>query len=96
MSNKVKAAYISLAVVTVMTASKFLLYYLSGSLAVLSEAWHGFSDIATTLLVLVSIARVRRTPEGPSEKDDDGRSRGRANRILGRIFRNRPLPEQSP
>jgi membrane protease subunit HflK len=57
MVNRLKAASVSLMVIVLITLLKFLLYRLSGSIAVLSEAWHSFSDIATTLLVLISIWR---------------------------------------
>lgn len=52
-----KAAWIALAIIGLLTASKFGLYLLSGSISVLSEAWHCLMDIATTLLVLISIIR---------------------------------------
>lgn len=57
LNQRLKAAWIALAVVISLTAAKVVLYYISGSLAVLSEAWHSGADIATTLLVLISIAR---------------------------------------
>ena len=60
MTSRIKAAALSLFVIASMTGLKFILYYLSGSIAVLSEAWHSFSDIATTLLVLVAILRRQR------------------------------------
>jgi HflK protein len=57
MTTKTKAAAISLGIIVGITAVKFIFYFLSGSIAVLSEAWHSFSDIATTSLVLISILR---------------------------------------
>jgi len=60
MTDRIKAASISLLVVTLITGLKFILYSLSGSIAVLSEAWHSFSDIATTLLVLTTVFRRER------------------------------------
>lgn len=59
MADRIKAASISLVVIALITGLKFILYYCSSSIAVLSEAWHSFSDIATTLLVLLSILRQR-------------------------------------
>lgn len=59
MTDRIKAASISLILVALITGVKFFLYAISGSIAVLSEAWHSFSDIATTFLVLVSILRQR-------------------------------------
>nr|WP_319392196.1 cation transporter [uncultured Desulfobacter sp.] len=60
MTDRIKAASLSLLVVALITGLKFILYYLSGSIAVLSEAWHSFSDIATTLLVLTTVFRRER------------------------------------
>jgi len=42
---------------TLLTTLKFILYYLTGSYVILAEAWHSFSDIATSLLVLLAIHR---------------------------------------
>ncbi|THB70349.1 MAG: hypothetical protein D6B28_09520 [Gammaproteobacteria bacterium] len=55
MPNKLKAGVISLAIITLLTIIKFFAYWLSGSLAVFSEAWHSFSDITTTALVVVTL-----------------------------------------
>ena len=60
MTDRIKAASLSLLVIALITGLKFILYYLSGSIAVLSEAWHSFSDIATTLLVLIAVFRRER------------------------------------
>jgi membrane protease subunit HflK len=53
----VKGAAVALSIIVSITVAKFILYAVSGSIAVFSEAWHSFADIATTLLVLVSILR---------------------------------------
>ncbi len=55
MPNKLRAGIISLAIITLLTVIKFFAYWLSGSLAVFSEAWHSFSDITTTALVVFTI-----------------------------------------
>jgi regulator of protease activity HflC (stomatin/prohibitin superfamily) len=60
LTQRTKAAWVALTLITVLTVVKFVLYGLSGSISVLSEAWHSFTDIATTLLVLVSIIRQER------------------------------------
>ena len=54
---KVKTAAAATAMNTILTAIKFLLYLFSGSMAILAEAWHSFSDIATSLLVFIAIRR---------------------------------------
>lgn len=71
MTDRIKAASISLLVIALITGLKFVLYYISGSIAVLSEAWHSFSDIATTLLVLVSIFR-QQWKTAPKAMDTSG------------------------
>lgn len=60
-----KAAIIAVCIITFLTVGKFALYWFSGSFAVLSEAWHSFSDIATTLLVLVAIIRQENKSKAP-------------------------------
>ncbi len=66
MSTKRQAALVSVGVVSLITIAKFLFFWLSGSAAVLSEAWHGFSDFLTSLLVLFFVYRSdtrRKVPE---------------------------------
>lgn len=43
----------------VFTVLKFVLYFVSGSIAVLSEAWHSCGDFATSLLVFFSFRKDR-------------------------------------
>ncbi len=57
MDVKVKTAALSTCLNILLTGIKFLLYFLTGSLAILAEAWHSFTDIATSLLVLVGVRR---------------------------------------
>ena len=54
-SNALKTALIVLCANIVLTVMKFVVFRLSGSLAVLAEAWHSFTDIATSLLVFAAI-----------------------------------------
>ncbi|MCG8552857.1 MAG: protease modulator HflK family protein [Desulfobacterales bacterium] len=69
-SNALKTAVIVLGVNIVLTAMKFGVFRMSGSLAVLAEAWHSFTDIATSLLVSAAIlipgAR-KAKPGGPAD-----------------------------
>ena len=60
MSTKKRAAWISVAVVAVITITKFTFFLLSGSAAVLSESWHGFSDLLTSSIVLFFIYRSKK------------------------------------
>jgi membrane protease subunit HflK len=66
-----KGAIVALSIIVSLTATKFILYAVSGSIAVFSEAWHSFADIATTLLVLVSIVRQARksSRRGPADPE---------------------------
>lgn len=69
-SNALKTAVIVLGVNIVLTAMKFAVFRLSGSLAVLAEAWHSFTDIATSMLVFAAILipGVRKgKPAGPAD-----------------------------
>ena len=50
-----KASKISIFLVISVTIGKFIAYLFSNSLTVYSEAWHGFSDLFTTLLIFVAI-----------------------------------------
>ena len=55
MTQQSKAAGVAFLIICLLTLVKFFLYWLSGSLGVLSEAWHSLADIGTTVLVFVSI-----------------------------------------
>lgn len=55
MNGKIKTSLITLAVITLISLIKLVFFYLSNSFAVLSEVWHSFSDVGTTLLVLLSV-----------------------------------------
>lgn len=55
MTQQSKAAGVAFFIICLLTMVKFFLYWLSGSLGVLSEAWHSLADIGTTMLVFVSI-----------------------------------------
>jgi membrane protease subunit HflK len=59
-SQRIKAAWVAFAIIIVLTGVKFILAAISGSIAVLSEAWHSLADVATTLFVLTAIYRQER------------------------------------
>lgn len=48
-----------------LTGFKFLVYSFSGSLAVLAEAWHSFTDIATSGLVLIAVRIPKKEENNP-------------------------------
>lgn len=73
-SNSLKTAAIVFGVNVLLTGFKFIVYWMSDSLAVLAEAWHSFTDIATSglifLAILVSNRKRRKTTaskEDPAE-----------------------------
>ena len=51
MDIREKTAFISTLLNLSLTIFKFILFYFTGSLAILAEAWHSFSDIGTSVLV---------------------------------------------
>jgi len=51
----IKTATITVLMNIFLTGIKFLLFFFSGSCAILAEAWHSLTDIATSSLVLMSI-----------------------------------------
>ncbi len=66
---------IAAASVTIMnmllTIFKFILYSFSGSMAILAEAWHSFSDIATSFLVLIAILFSAADKSRPTDDSED-------------------------
>jgi membrane protease subunit HflK len=77
---RVRTALISTGLNVLLTAFKFLLFTLTGSLAILAEAWHSCADVGTSLLVLLTVHRGPRAPEedrepergAPGDGDDSG------------------------
>ena len=59
MQNKILTTWFSVGFATFLTLVKFFFWYLSGSVAVLSESFHSLSDIATSLVILISLYRNR-------------------------------------
>jgi len=55
MTIKEKTAGISILANVVLTILKFIAFFFTGSIAVLAEAWHSFSDIMTSIMVLISV-----------------------------------------
>lgn len=68
MDVRERAAAIATALNILLTILKFVLFGLTGSLAVLAEAWHSLSDIATSALTYLAVRRTGRQPRlGGSE-----------------------------
>lgn len=57
MNKSIRTSFIAISITIGLTVLKFIFYYLSGSIAVLSEAWHSGTDIATSVLVLFALWR---------------------------------------
>jgi len=66
MNPKQQTAVVSTLLNVLLTVFKFILFGLTGSLAVLAEAWHSLTDIITSLLVFFSVGR-------PSPPPRDGK-----------------------
>ena len=64
MDIKQKTAAIATLANILLTIAKFVMYSYTGSLAILSEAWHSLSDIATSLLVWAALRRKESTADG--------------------------------
>ncbi len=56
---KVKIAGLITGINALLTIVKFVLYYFSGSMAILAEAWHSFADIATSLFVFIALLQAK-------------------------------------
>lgn len=104
MDVRARTAMISTGLNALLTIAKFALYFFTGSLAILAEAWHSLSDIATSLLVYISVRKRpgSRSSSDPSddpgspehpEKAPDEKQRKRA-RSLFDIFMAYPLEQR--
>ena len=77
MNLKEKAALTTLGLNTLLTVLKFILYGMSGSLAVLAEAWHSFPDIATSITVYIAVRRSDKARTEPGEGEEETKPRWR-------------------
>ena len=82
MNTKAKTSFIALLVTLGLTVFKFLIYFVTGSLAVLSEAWHSFSDIVTTIMVLFAVRKDHPLLTDQSEKETDKKESSKRRRNL--------------
>ncbi len=80
MNKSIRSSLIAISITIALTALKFIFYYISGSIAVLSEAWHSFSDITTSLLVLFALFRSSSVKKSASEKIDQKAEKEDTNR----------------
>ena len=110
MNPRKKAAAVSTCLNILLTLLKFLLFFFTGSLAILAEAWHSFSDIGTSMLVFLAVLK---EPEKSEEGDEPAEGRASlAERIIAmaigvflsvvavvlivQFFRVDPVPVRNP
>jgi membrane protease subunit HflK len=72
MNVKTKTAGIAVLLNSAFTLLKFIIYPLTGSLAVLADAWHSLSDIATSLLLFYSF--VQNKPSSSQAPSTEGKA----------------------
>ncbi len=72
MDVRARTAMISTGLNALLTIAKFALYFFTGSLAILAEAWHSLSDIATSLLVYISVRKRPGSQDNSESLDDSG------------------------
>lgn len=75
MTTKEKTAGISTGLNLGLTTAKFILYYFTGSLAILAEAWHSFSDIGTSLIVYLAVRFQKKEDKKSSQPSEEKASR---------------------
>lgn len=63
MHVRTRTALVTLLLNIVLTVLKFIAFALTGSLAILAEAWHSFGDIATSATALLSVRHQARLSE---------------------------------
>lgn len=100
MNIKEKAALTSLALNVLLTGCKFLLFLMSGSLAVLAETWHSFADIGTSFMVYLALNREREEQPADDETQFEEEPEEDADREPGEVAsssfdRRGPTFEQS-
>ena len=90
MNVRAKTALLATAISIGLTVVKFVMYRLSGSLAVYSEAWHSLTDVVTSLIVFFAVrSSVRRKPPEPRATEPDNGARG-LRRGLQEVIRVHP------
>ncbi|MGA1824178.1 MAG: cation transporter [bacterium] len=65
MNSKKKTALLSTALNLILTCAKFILFYCTGSIAILAEAWHSFSDIGTSILAYIAVRSANNKGQKP-------------------------------
>lgn len=70
-SRKVRTAAAAIFMNLFLTVIKFTLFFFTGSMAILAEAWHSFTDIATSTLVLFAVQRSDQVSKKPDTPQSD-------------------------
>ena len=71
MNTREKTAAISTALNVILTLFKFVMFAFTGSLAILADAWHSFSDIATSFMVFLAVL-----DKNKKDENDKGAAEG--------------------
>lgn len=83
MNDKTKTAGIAVVLNSIFTLLKFVLYALTGSLAVLADAWHSLSDIATSLLLFYSfLQHKQKSPPSEASSKENRSGTHAANEVV--------------
>ena len=88
MNKRIRTSLIAISITLGLTILKFVFYYISGSIAVLSEAWHSFSDITTSLAVLFALWRSSSIFKKEQDLPDQEGSEIVDSNILKQFFNN--------
>ena len=93
--KNIKAKTIILAIIfnVSVTLLKFIFYLFTGSITILAEALHSFSDIFTSILVYFSVKVPRAEKPAVDEKNNFSESKSPKNCLRGKVctfFRQRP------
>lgn len=75
MDLRKKTAMIVTGMNMLLTTLKFFLFFVTGSLVILAEAWHSFSDIATSVLILLAVSK--KVKEEKQEEQNNKSEKGK-------------------
>ena len=67
MNITVKTAIITTSLNTSLTVVKFILFAITGSQAILAEAWHSFTDIATSAMVVYALFQTKKLSDSENQ-----------------------------
>lgn len=65
-----KTAVLATSLNIFLTIAKFTAFFFTGSIAILAESWHSFSDIATSFLVYLSLREKNKNPKAKVQEEE--------------------------